>query len=335
MSLVAEARALAYEVSDPAEDTRAFRNALGQYGTGVAVITAVHEGRPVAMTVNSFAAVSLDPPLVLWSLRNDSSRAPAFLAAHRFAVNVLAADQMEVARAVAVSGADGALAGVDWTEGVGGEALVDGAVARFECRVHDVLAGGDHQILVGRVDRCSVSEAEPLLFVQGGYATPEPLTQERADTGVQALPQGDADEPAPFAQLVTAASHRLSRSFDEVRARYGLGVASSRVLKRLGGGPLDVDALATTSYLGPRVVEDALSELLDNGLVARVGDRFHQTPAGHDLREQVAESARRFNDAALAGLPEADVAAAQRVLAALARDRDVPVSTTPHKETQR
>lgn len=307
----------AYEASVPAEDSRAFRNALGQYGTGVAVITTLRDGVPVGMTVNSFAAVSLDPPLVLWSIRNDSGRAPAFVEADSFVVNVLAADQMEVARVVATAGSGPeAFEAIAWTPGADGVPLVDGALARLECRLHEVADGGDHRILVGHVERCSVTDGQPLLFVQGGYALPEPLLP--GDAGGAAEPQyGAPGEPAPFAQLVTAASHRLSRAFDEHRARFGLGVASSRVLKRLSAGPMTCDQLVATCFLGPRAVEDALSELVDAGLVSRSGASYRQTTDGRLVRRQVAESARRFNESALEGLPEADVAAAHRVLAAL------------------
>lgn len=310
----------AYEVSVPEQDGRAFRNALGQYGTGVAVITALQGQTPWGMTVNSFAAVSLDPPLVLWSIRNDSSRAPVFVGAEHFAVNVLAAEQMEVARAVATAGSGSeTFDSFAWEPGEQGVPLVTGALARLECRLHEVVDGGDHRILVGRVERCSVTDGQPLLFVQGGYATAEALTAPDVETvpGPRMAEQG---EPAPFAQLVTAASHRLSRAFDQHRARFGLGVASSRVLKRLGSGPMTLDDLVASCFLGPRAVEDALSELVESSLVRRDGDVWHQTPDGRRVRQQVAESARRFNDQALDGLPEADVAAAHRVLAALARD---------------
>jgi len=312
-----------YLASDPLEDSRAFRSALGQYGTGVAVITTLSGGQPVGMTVNSFAAVSLDPPLILWSVQNTSGRAAAFTSAQHFAVNVLSTGQVEVSRIVASPAAGTApFDRIEWTGGLGGAPLIDGAVARFECRTHDVLPGGDHRILLGRVERCSVRDGGPLLFVQGGYATAEPFPAAAAGEAPAAAP-ADASigsDRAQFAQLLTTASHRLSRGFDEHRSRFGLSVAGNRVLKRLSAGPLTVEDLVVSAFLGPRAVEDALSQLIEADLVAADGPLYRQTPAGRAVRQQVAEDARRFNEAALAGLPEADVAAAQRVLSALAHD---------------
>lgn len=317
------APAARYLASNPVHDSRALRRALGQYGTGVAVITTLSAGAPVGMTVNSFAAVSLDPPLILWAVQNTSGRAAAFIGAEHFTVNVLSAGQVEVSRIVAspAAGTD-AFSQIEWTEGLGGAPLIDGAIARFECRSHDVLPGGDHQILVGRVERCTVMEGEPLLFVQGGYATAEAFPVSRPEAGPMAG-AGDASgegDPASFAQLVTAVNYRLSRNFDQHRSRFGLSVASSRVLKRLSAGPLTVHDLVASAFLGPRAIEDALSQLIEAGLVEGDGPVFRQTSAGRAVREQVAENARRFNEAALAGLPAADVAAAHRVLGALAHD---------------
>lgn len=318
MSVVA-APGAGYQISDPGQDRRAFRSALGQYGTGVAVITTLNGGLPVGMTVNSFAAVSLDPPLILWSVQNTSGRAPAFVGAQHFAVNVLSADQVDVSRIVASpQSGTGAFEQIEWTEGLAGVPLIEGAIARFECRTYDVLPGGDHQILVGHVERCAVAEGEPLLFVQGGYAS---ASFPSSGTGAAASTEDTSpeSEPAPFAQLVTAVNHRLSREFDEHRSRFGLSVGSSRVLKRLSTGPQTVDELVSSAFLGPQAIEDALSELIEENLVEVTGSGFRQTPEGRSLRLQVAENARRFNEAALSGIPEADVEAAYRVLTALAR----------------
>ena len=310
-----------YQASDPVQDGRAFRSALGQYGTGVAVITTLSGGVPVGMTVNSFAAVSLDPPLILWSVQNASGRAAAFIGAEHFAVNVLSAEQLDVSRVVASpdAGTD-SFSQIAWTEGLGGAPLIDGAIARFECRAHDVLPGGDHQILLGRVEQCTVREGEPLLFVQGGYATHESFSASRVEAGTvtAASDASAASDPAPFVRLVTAVNHRLSRNFDEHRGRFGLSVASSRVLKRLSAGPLTVEDLVASAFLETQAIEDALSQLTEADLVEGDGPTFRQTLTGRAVREQVAENARHFNDATLAGLPEADVAAAYRVLRALA-----------------
>ena len=150
-------------------DSLALRAALGQYATGVTVVTTLDaEGRPAGLTVNSFASVSLEPPLVLWSLAQTSACMQAFKACSHFAVNVLAADQVELSNRFALAGYD-KFAGVTWTPGVGGVPLLDGCCARFECRSHAHHAGGDHTIFVGRIERFMRADVPPLLFHGGRY----------------------------------------------------------------------------------------------------------------------------------------------------------------------
>ncbi len=150
-------------------DPIALRNALGQYATGVAIVTTLDgAGRPTGLTVNSFASVSLDPPLVLWSLAANSSCQAAFEACSHFAVNVLTADQVALANRFATNGID-KFAGVAWMPGLGGAPLLAGAGAVFECRSEARHAGGDHTIFIGRVERFAHDEAHPLIFHAGRY----------------------------------------------------------------------------------------------------------------------------------------------------------------------
>jgi flavin reductase (DIM6/NTAB) family NADH-FMN oxidoreductase RutF len=132
------------------DTARAFRDALGSYPTGVALVTVLEGGKARALTINSFASVSLEPPLVLWSLDRASERYAQFSAAPRFAINVLGADQEALALSCARLD-DLELAGGEWTEGNTGVPLVTGAIARFECTLDAVHEGGDHIIIVGRV----------------------------------------------------------------------------------------------------------------------------------------------------------------------------------------
>ena len=149
---------------------REFRDCLGRFPTGVALITLVEGGSARAMTINSFASVSLDPPLILWSLAKDSHRYERFLNAENFAVNILAADQADLSAACARHD-DLEANGGRWTPASNGAPLVEGAIARFECRRHAVMPGGDHEIILGEVlnvDR--PRDAEALVFVRSGYA---------------------------------------------------------------------------------------------------------------------------------------------------------------------
>ena len=153
------------------DKAREYRDALGIYPTGVALVTIMHDGAPRAMTVNSFASVSLDPPLILWSLAKDSARYTLFLEAEAFAVNVLAADQQALATACAQND-DLEAAGAHWTTGEGGAPLVGGAVARFECVREAVHPGGDHDIIVGRVSGFDQPRQAPaLVFHKSAYSS--------------------------------------------------------------------------------------------------------------------------------------------------------------------
>ena len=151
-------------------DSREFRDALGSFATGVCIITANPEGyEPFGMTVNSFASVSLDPALVLWSLQNNSECLPAFEKADKFAVNILAADQQGLSNLYAKKG-DHTLAAEHFRIGKSGTPVIRGAVTSFECDIWARYPGGDHVILVGQATEMDTnSNKEPLLFTSGKY----------------------------------------------------------------------------------------------------------------------------------------------------------------------
>jgi flavin reductase (DIM6/NTAB) family NADH-FMN oxidoreductase RutF len=153
---------------DPA--LRALRNALGEYPTGVAIATTRTPAGPVGVTVNSFGSLSLDPPLVLWSLRESSSTIAAFTAASHFAVNVLAADQVDLSRRFARPSSAKFDAG-EWTDGQGGAPLLAGCVAVFECRRRSHHVAGDHVLFIGEVERIGGAASTPLVYHAGHYRT--------------------------------------------------------------------------------------------------------------------------------------------------------------------
>jgi flavin reductase (DIM6/NTAB) family NADH-FMN oxidoreductase RutF len=150
-------------------DTRALRTALGQFATGITVVTTRgNTGGFVGLTVNSFSALSLDPPLILWSLRRSSPSLPVFEKAERFVVNVLAEAQVEVSRRFALP-LDDKFAGVPHAENAWGLPLIHGAAAWFECRTVSRQMAGDHCLFIAEVEKFTLSEAAPLLFHAGGY----------------------------------------------------------------------------------------------------------------------------------------------------------------------
>lgn len=153
----------------PFLDTRSLRDALGEFATGVAVVTACsRDGQPVGVTINSFASVSLDPPLVLWSLGLQSPSMAVFEACSHYAVNILAADQVELSQRFSQSQND-KFSGIETKVGAGGTPLLPGCCAWFECRNELRYPGGDHVILVGHVENFSRQEKPPLIFHGGQY----------------------------------------------------------------------------------------------------------------------------------------------------------------------
>jgi flavin reductase (DIM6/NTAB) family NADH-FMN oxidoreductase RutF len=148
-------------------DQREFRNAMGHFATGVTVVTTTTPEGPLGMTVNSFASVSLVPPLVLWSPARESDRFAAFEAASHFAIHVLPRYGRALAERFADSGTD--FAGLAFAPGHGGVPLLDDFCARIECRHAAKYDGGDHLIVVGEVLRMVERDLPPLIFQRGDY----------------------------------------------------------------------------------------------------------------------------------------------------------------------
>lgn len=150
-------------------DPRDFRNALGTYGTGVTIVTAMGpDGKPYGVTCNSFASVSLNPPLVLWSLGMFSQGLTIFQNASHFTVNVLGVSQQALAMQFAKSSGE-KFNGVEWTPGLGNAPVLAGSVATFQCRAANRYYGGDHVIFLGAVEAYAYTKQEPLLFSRGGF----------------------------------------------------------------------------------------------------------------------------------------------------------------------
>lgn len=151
-------------------DGRELRNALGRFATGVCIISTVTEsGEPLGLTANSFASVSLEPPLVLWSLQNNSDVFEVFSRPRHYAINVLAREHHEHSNRYAKKG-DHLLDPAHFTPGQFGSPLINDALVSFECELHATHEGGDHLIIVGLVKAMHARDAgEPLLFYSGGY----------------------------------------------------------------------------------------------------------------------------------------------------------------------
>lgn len=161
----------------PTIEPRELRQVLGAFATGVTVITALDaHGKAHGLTVNSFSSVSLDPPLILWSQAITAPSHPVFRDAARFAVNILAEDQIEISRRFSTPGLD-KFAGLPVLEGLGGVPLIPGCAAYLECTQETRFPGGDHAVFIGRVERIEHGMRNSLVFASGQYMTALPHGQ--------------------------------------------------------------------------------------------------------------------------------------------------------------
>jgi flavin reductase (DIM6/NTAB) family NADH-FMN oxidoreductase RutF len=164
------------QARSPDFSSQEFREALGMFATGVTIVTArTSEGGLIGLTANSFNSVSLTPPLVLWSLARKAGSMAAFSTGSHYAINILSADQQDLARQFAAKDVD-RYQGVAFALGASGAPLLDGAAATFECFNRSRYDEGDHVIFVGEVEYCAhQSGAAPLLFHGGRFYTEHPL----------------------------------------------------------------------------------------------------------------------------------------------------------------
>lgn len=276
-------RAAGHSAQPPDFSPRDFRATLGMFATGVTIVTARNDqGEPVGLTASSFNSVSLDPPLVLWSLGKAAGSMAVFSNGRHYAINVLAADQQALAERFAARGVD-RWAGVAFSDGVGGAPLLDGCVANFECFNRSQYTEGDHVIFVGEVERCARrADASPLLYHGGRFYTEHPLHGAPADASAPQPPDGRF-VGSYLGYLLGQASHAVYRDFENAIAAQGLTHIAWRVLAVLhdaalgqphshpnGQGAITVGQLAhdvlakqpTVTKLVQRMAEDGLLELL-------------------------------------------------------------------------
>lgn len=304
------------EQNDPQNDPRGFRRTLGQFATGVTVVTTSTENGPVGMAVNSFAAVSLDPPLVSWSIRNESKNLKSFTEGNHFAISVLAADQVEVC-SIFGRPQDGQFDLVPWSKSVHGDPLIGQALAHFECTVEEVVPGGDHQILIGRVQKFTRFSGEPLLFAQGQYKAavehPQLANTAASEASSNGIPSTD-DEPL-FVSLLKSTEQFLSDKFGEHREMLGVDAAETRVINLLDQNPYNVSQLAVAALMRTDAVEDTLADLGTKGLAVKDASGFFDlTDKGRKTRSALLASATAFNAQLLELVDEDDLKIARQVL---------------------
>ena len=206
-----------------------FRDVIGHFATGVTVITAVSEGRPLGTTASAVSSLSLDPPMLLICMNRQSATGAAVSREGRFAVNILDAQQGELAKRFASKTPD-KFAGVEATAGCFGEPLLTGALAHVECRVVEDVSGGTHTVFLAEVERAQAGVGTPLAYYRGQFGRLELAGDERAYAAMRALVVG-------------------------------------RLLPI--GAPLDLDAIAAEAGVPRNGVHQGLARLVGDGLVER------------------------------------------------------------------
>ncbi|GGA60278.1 flavin oxidoreductase [Nitratireductor aestuarii] len=311
---------------DPRDDTRAFRRALGQFATGVTVVTTESDGRMAGVTANSFSSLSLDPPLILWSIARTSRSFSIFESASHFAVSILGANQLEVSQAFA-SSSENKFENVAWRRGLNGVPLVEGAISTLECATDRIYDGGDHIIMVGRVERYSYTDGDALLYVQGRYgvADEHPLLKV---SPAQQVEQVVEREDLPLPTLLYFAHHVLSAQFETYRAQHGITLAESRVIYTLETeGPISQACLTERSHLVERATREALDILLSKGLIVEVGnDSYALSEAGNEVAKQLNHARREFERKITAGMSRADERKVKEILHKLIRENYDPAN---------
>lgn len=307
----------------PIIDRQAFRAALGTFVTGVTIVTArAADGRPIGLTANSFNSVSLDPPLVLWSLALDSPNLPVFRDAAYWTVHILAAGQEALSSRFASRGTD-KFAELPFEEGPGGVPLLEHCAARFICRASFEYEGGDHAIFVGEVIDLTLSGGPPLIFHGGKYGRVMP----------PGTPQRPAELPdeAEFGRYFIG--HLLLRAqqavFRDVRHEYrrrGMHAAEYTVLSSLGLG----DGCTRGSLVrraaagGIELPQRAIDTLVERGDIQQHDDTLRLTQAGRRLLTELVAVAQAAQLRVEGRMTESELSLFHDLLARVAAEGNFP-----------
>ncbi|OPX55169.1 NADH-FMN oxidoreductase RutF, flavin reductase (DIM6/NTAB) family [Oceanospirillum multiglobuliferum] len=302
-------------------DPRDFRRALGNFATGVTVITAcTPEGVQTGVTANSFNSVSLDPALVLWSIMKTSGSVEIFDKATHFAVNVLAADQIPLSNHFARP-SDDKFADIRYEKGLGGAALLPDCAARFQCENYQKIDGGDHWILIGKVVAYDDIGRAPLLYHGGAYsaviphAGVKPKESEATDAGKAKNDKRLADNM--FYQMIQAVK-RYQASYQPLQLATGLRTIEARMLLTLNDfGSLSSSELEQRIGMPDHDLHAAVDTLCRKEWVTRTDNQLSLTPAGTEQAEVLWKIANDRQKEVFGQFTEEELAIFRKVLEAV------------------
>lgn len=305
------------ESGNPRVAADGFRRSLAEFATGVTVITTSVDGQRSGLTSNSFASVSLDPPLVLWSIRRESKSFAAFAACTHFAVNILAEDQIALSQHFARSGPD-KFADIDYFTGEGGAPLFADVAASFECVRSQAHDGGDHLVLVGEVLRYSRYDRQPLLFVKGRYAVSADHPDMRAFAGEEKAGALEDGEERVLSNLMIRAYSTIASRLERGRQTAGLGLTlmQARLLRAAATSPdRTLDELMPELFLDFNGSRNLLESVVSLGLVAVDSrGRVRLTAAGEARLHAIVAHAHANEEILFQGIADTDLATVRRVL---------------------
>lgn len=319
-------------------DTNVLRGALGSFATGVTVVTTRDPaGTDVGLTANSFNSVSLEPPMVLWSLARTSLCLPAFLAGQYFAVHVLAADQEPLSNLFAKRGAN-KFAGITLERGEGDVPLLPGCAARFVCRTAFQYEGGDHIIFVGEVLSLAHFDRAPLVFHGGGYAVAARKAADLSVAAALAADDGNGGFSENFFGYLLGRAHfqmygRVKLSLEQ----HGLTIDEHFVLSVLAvADDRTIHAIdALIAYTGIRVTDALIERLVTRGLVRMAEERLHLTAEGRALAIELMAAAKAAEADALMHLDYSEAQMLKHLLKRLIRGTDPGLPDLWKSETDR
>lgn len=302
-------------------DPKAFRRALGSFATGITVITATApDASQAGVTANSFNSVSLDPPLILWSISKNSGSYPVFENASHFAVNILAADQIDVSNHFARPSED-KFKGVNFSLGLGDAAILPDTSACFQCERYQTLDGGDHWILIGKVVSFNDTGRAPLVYHGGAYsaliphAGSKPKNTATSDAAQSKNEQRLAD--SLYYQMLQAIK-RYQADYQPLQLATGLRTIEARMLLTINDfGTLSAQELEDRIGMPDSDLSAAVETLCRKAWLVREGDDISITSSGVEQAKVLWQIANDRQNKVFGQFSDDELATFRKVLSAV------------------